>query len=144
MLASTVLPRDRIERSLSTHRAHLGRELGDRRQFGAGDDRRDLVRAGIEADELDRLAGAADRLDGAEDRRAARAVDRVTSGLAVRMSCAAFETLRLIAVGRQRGDDLEAVAEARLEAVDTSVAATARRRRLRGSRSCRRPSTGWP
>ena len=34
------------------------------------------------------------------------------------MSWAAFETLGLIAVGRQRGDDLEAVAETCLESVD--------------------------
>ena len=54
MFASTVLAVDGVERSLRAHRAHLGRELGDRRELVAGDDRRDLVGPGVEADDLDR------------------------------------------------------------------------------------------
>ena len=75
------------------------------------------------------LAGALDRLEGADDRRAAGAVDRRDVGVGGEDVLRGVEALGLVAVGGQRGHDLEAVAERLLEAGDPVVERRRCRRR---------------
>ena len=115
---STGSPLIGVEGGLGAELAHPGRELGDRSELISGDDRRDLVGSGIEADHEDVLAGTVDRFEGTDDRRATRSVDRRDIGIGGEDVLRRVEALGLVAVGRQRGDDLEVVAEPLLETGD--------------------------
>ena len=120
MLASTSLPDGGVERRLHAEAAHLGRELRDRGRLGSGQDRRDLIRARVEADRDQAVTtGRLDRLERPDQRRAARGVDRVQLGVRGQDVLTGVETLGLVAVGRRGRDD--------------------RRPRRRGCRACRPP-----